>query len=371
MNSMKLVNKTAAAVRHQVTPIALEGFASFKRAFSTRNVPAEVMRTLITGDIAPRAGDLVLARVDRLRQHPRLELPSGRRAMLFPGDHILVCYGNRYAPDQYESLVPESLAPCHLVASGGIASQMRYRNPAVKYPTEITPLGLVGNSAGVPLNLKDWKTDAGVHSRHNIPLFVVVGSSMNAGKTTTAASLVKGLVQDGFRTGAMKVTGTGSGGDVWHYTDVGATHTLDFTDAGYASTYGLDNQAVLEIVDFLGSALRNRKVDAIVVEVADGLLQAETNALLKSPQFRNQVSGVFHAAVDAHSAIYGVDLLARLGYHVIAVSGLVSSSPLARQEFAANCSIPIRTKQQLSAPGFGFELMNGQSIGTAAQAAEA
>lgn len=368
---MKLVNTLDADRRHQVTPIALETFASFKRAFSTRNVPGEVMRTLISGDIAPKAGDLVLARVDRLRQHLRLELPSGRRAMLFPGDHILVCYGNRYAPDQYESLVPESLAPCHLVAAGGIASQMRYRNPAVKYPTEITPLGLVGNSAGTPLNLKDWKTNAGVKNQRNIPMYVVVGSSMNAGKTTTAASLVKGLVQDGFRTGAMKVTGTGSGGDMWHYVDVGATRTLDFTDAGHASTYCLGNHAVLEIVNCLGNALRNHNVDVIVVEVADGLLQAETNALLKSPEFRSQVSGMFYAAVDAHSAIYGVDCLQKLGYDVVAVSGIVSSSPLASQEYKSNCSIPIFTKKELSKPGFGFELMARHGIETVAKAAKA
>lgn len=371
MNNMKLVNTSGAGWRHQVTPIALEGFASFKRAFSTRNVPGEVIRTLINGDITPTPGDLVLARVDRLRQHLRLELPSGRRAMLFPGDHILVCYGNRYAPDQFEALVPTSLAPCHLVAAGGIAAQMRQRNPAVKNPTEITPLGLVGNSAGVPLNLRDWKKDAGVHNQRSTPIYVVVGSSMNAGKTTTAASLVKGLVQDGFRTGAMKVTGTGSGGDLWHYVDVGATQALDFTDAGYASTYGLDNRAVLEIVNFLGNALRNDQVDAIVIEVADGLLQAETNALLKSPEFKSQVSGIFHAAVDAHSAIYGVDFLAQLGYQVVAVSGVVSSSPLARQEFAAHCATPIVTKQQLRAPGFGFELINQRGIETVVKAAEA
>ena len=37
-------------------------------------------------------------------------------------------------------------------------------------------------------------------------MFVVVGSSMNAGKTTTAAHLIRGMARDGFKTGAMKVT---------------------------------------------------------------------------------------------------------------------------------------------------------------------
>lgn len=368
---MKLVNNPGKQKRCDVTPINLEIFASLKRAFSTRNVPGEAISCLITGDVTPRPGDLLIARVDRLRQHLRIELPSGRYSRLFVGDHILVSYGNRYAPDQFEALVPDSLAPCHLVAAGGIASRMRYRHPDVKNPTEITPLGLVGNSAGAPVNLGDWKVDAGPPNRHDIPLFAVVGSSMNAGKTTTAARVVNGLAKDGFRTGAMKVTGTGSGGDIWHLQDAGAVHALDFTDAGHASTYGLGSEAVLEIVNHLGTFLRNRNVDAIVVEVADGLLQAETHALLNNPEFRSRVTGVFHAAFDAHSAIYGVQYLEKLGYDVVAVSGVVSSNPLASMEFEANCAVPIRTKDMLCAPGFGFDLVARSRMGGVGKAVKA
>jgi len=356
---MKLINTLRANKRRHVTPFALDSFTTYKRAFSTRNVPVESMQTLVTGEIAPQPGDLVVARVDRLRQHLRLELPNGRRARLFVGDHILVCYGNRYAPDQFESVVPESLAPCELVAAGGIASQMRHRHPGVKPPTEITPLGLVGDRKGEPLNIRDFKIDGGGKNLRDIPVFMVVGSSMNAGKTTTAARLTQGLIQDGYRVGAMKVTGTGSGGDLWHFLDVGATRALDFTDAGYASTYKLDDRSVLGIVEFLSNAMRNTGVDAIVMEVADGLLQTETHALLNNPEFKNQVSGVLHAAVDAHSAIYGVSYLESIGYNVLAVSGVVSSSPLASQEFMAYCDVPMRTKLELCAPGFGLDVMAG------------
>jgi len=354
---MKLVKGRDAGKRCHVTPIAPAIFAPWKRAFTTRNVPEEAMQTLITGDVTPVPGDLVLARVDRLRQQLRLELPTGRYSRLFPGDHILVCYGNRYAPDQYESWVPTNLAPCHLVATGGVASFTRYRNPRVKSATEISPLGLVGGDVASPLNLRDWKIDAGARNWQGVPMFVVVGSSMNAGKTTTAAHLVSGLARDGFKTGAMKVTGTGSGRDIWYFEDAGAAHALDFTDAGHASTYGVGEEAVLDIVALLGNALRNRGVDAIVVEVADGLLQAETRALLENQQFIKQVSGLFFAAIDPQSALYGVDYLQRLGYKVLGVSGLVSSSELAIREFTANCPIPVLAKAHLSAPGSGFEFM--------------
>ena len=68
------------------------------RAFSTRRVGAEALVAIETHDSTPpRAGDLVLARVDSLGQHTRLQRPSGRRKLLFPGDSIVVAYGNRYA----------------------------------------------------------------------------------------------------------------------------------------------------------------------------------------------------------------------------------------------------------------------------------
>ncbi len=368
---MKLIRTLSAGQRRHVTPLTLDSMLTCKRAFSTRNVPLEDMQTLISGDVVPRSGDLVLARVDRLRQQLRLELTDGRRARMFPGDHILVCYGNRYAADQYESQLPENLDPCDLVAAGGIASLMRHRHPGIKHPTQITPLGLVGNSAGSVLNISNCKVRYGNLNRSGIPLFLVVGSSMNAGKTTTAARLVRGMVADGFKVGAMKVTGTGSGGDLWHFLDAGAACALDFTDAGHATTYGLGQNSVLEIVDLLGNNIRNQQVDAIVVEVADGLLQAETHALLHDPLFRDQVNGVFHAAVDAHSAIYGAEFLQGLGYNLIAVSGVVSSSPLARREFSGACEVPIFTKNELCAPGFGLELMEGIANQTRGQLANA
>ena len=45
------------------------------------------------------------------------------------------------------------------------------------------------------------------------PVLIVAGTAMNAGKTTAAARLIKGLQRAGLRVGAAKVTGTGAGGD--------------------------------------------------------------------------------------------------------------------------------------------------------------
>lgn len=92
-----------------------------KAAFSTRRVPKEANKTLITRGVTPKPGDLLLAKVTAIGSHQNVELPSGRKASLVVGDEIILAYGNRYAPDQYEAYVPNTLEPCHLVAAGGLA----------------------------------------------------------------------------------------------------------------------------------------------------------------------------------------------------------------------------------------------------------
>ena len=72
-----------------------------KRAFTTRRVPLSRMKTLVSSGIRPATGQLVLATVCELGKHRRIERIDGRRAWMLPGDEILVCFGNRYAPGAF------------------------------------------------------------------------------------------------------------------------------------------------------------------------------------------------------------------------------------------------------------------------------
>src|SRR5678816_2661310 len=188
---------------------------------------------------SPMPGELFLARVDALGYHSALQLPDGRRRRLFEGDEIVVAYGNRYAPNQFEAVVPRSFGPCDLVAGGGVAARvLSWHGKITKEATQITPLARIAGATDAPANLKDYA----LPSLDRIPTpqprtLVVCGTSMDSGKTQTAAFLVKGLSLAGLRVGFAKVTGTGSGGDTWLLKDAGANPVLDFTDAGLASTY--------------------------------------------------------------------------------------------------------------------------------------
>ncbi|MDJ0739682.1 MAG: molybdopterin-guanine dinucleotide biosynthesis protein MobB [Gammaproteobacteria bacterium] len=302
---------------------------------------------LVNGDTPPRAGDLVLAEVLSLGHHKRLESPHGRRAQLHIGDEIVVAYANRYAPDQFEAEVPADLGDCDLVAAGGIASQLVSRNASTRRPTRIRPIGLIGDRDGTPLNVRGWAMDSRPIPKPLPPVIVVAGTAMNAGKTTTAASLVRGLTRAGKRVGAAKVTGTGAGGDYWQMTDAGAVEVVDFTDAGFASTYLLPGHEVEKIFLRLLSHLGNQRVDVIVVEVADGILQAETADLLSSPGFSYYYDRLVFAAGDAMGAVAGVQWLQARGLDVAAVSGALTAAPLAVREAATALGLPVLTKNQL------------------------
>ena len=332
--------------------------ANARWGFTTRRARLPEGLLLLRDGVRPRQGDLVLARVAAVGHHTKLELPEGRRSQLYKGDEIVVTYANRYAPDQFEAEVPGDLDECHLVAAGGIAAKMLSKNARTRNPTRIQPLGLLADLHGRRLNVSDWRIDGRPFPKPLPPVIVVAGTAMNAGKTTAAARLIRGLVCAGKRVGAAKVTGTGAGGDYWQMKDAGACEVVDFTDAGYASTYQLASQEIEKLFLRLLSHLGGLQTDVIVVEVADGVLQAETAGLLASPGFSYYCDKLIFAASDAMGAVAGVQWLQSKGLHVSAVSGTLTASPLAIRETTSALGLPVLSKQVLSDPMVAVELLN-------------
>ena len=333
-------------------------FARAKRAFTTRRVDPSAMMTVLDKGVVPCAGDLVLARVDKVGHHKHLELTDGRRAKLFPGDEIIVSYGNRYAPDQFEAKVGADLSPCSLIAGGGVAATVVSKHWRIAAATAITPVGLIGDRDGKPVNLKNFALRSPTTSR-SVPSIVVLGTAMNAGKTTTAAWLINGLTAAGHRVGAIKLTGTGSGGDTWHMRDAGAAEVLDFTDAGHASTYLLPREELAAICRTLTAQLAADGCSAIVAEVADGLYQREVAEIVRWPPFRSLFQTSVFAAQDAVGAAGGVVLAQNLGLRVAAISGVLCQSKLLVDEAAAATGVPCHAPRELGDPEVALGILLG------------
>ncbi|WP_260482403.1 molybdopterin-guanine dinucleotide biosynthesis protein MobB [Sphingomicrobium flavum] len=352
--SIEAADKPKWKPTRERTCVRLSGcdLAKAKRAFTTRRVPIEAMQTLVNGPLRPRTGDLVLARVDRVRYQRRIELTDGRKANITEGDLIIVAYGDRYATDQFEAEVPNDLGPTNLVATGGVAGKMLSKNSAIRAATDITPLGLVADGDGKPLNLHHFRVelDRPFEDAERPRVVCVLGTSMNSGKTTTNLSMVQGLVKAGYRVGVAKVTGTGSGGDYWQMVDAGATFTVDFTDAGYSATYKLATADLEAIAIELVTYLSHQKLDIILIEVADGLYQEQNLKLLDTETFQSIVDAVFFAAGDAMGAGLGIGRAEMFGYQVIGLSGKLTASELLIREAEALAPVPVYRKQQLSDP---------------------
>lgn len=317
-----------------------------KAGFVTRRVNLQDAQALVTGP-TPRPGDLVLARVDRIKRQARLELPTGRRAHLYPGDELILAYGHRYAADQFEAEVPTDLAPCQLVAAGGLAARVTAKHEGIKGATEITPLGLLANADGEVLNLARYALPEREPQRPRPLTIAVFGTSMNSGKTTMASDLVHGAAALGIEVKAAKLTGTGSGPDIWKILDAGASEMLDFTDQGYASTVGLSLPQLLAISRQLIAHLSTADTSLLVLEIADGLLQRETRALLTSPEFQSLIDGCLLASPDAIAAVGAVHELQSLGMNVLGMGGVMTQSPLTSREASAACGSPILTRSDL------------------------
>ncbi len=351
-SDIKKTTKTPMPFRASVASTGLvpERIAAARQAFSTRNVVLSDAVRLKRRGVRPVAGDVVLAEVVRIGQHARIENLAGRRGELYVGDEVIVAYGNRYAPDQFEAFVPETLAPCHLAAGGGIAADVMVRHGKMRAPTELRPIGLLARDDGRVINLADYAL-APAPGDAPLPLAVaVLGSSMNSGKTTSAAGIIHGLTRAGLRVGAVKLTGTGSGGDLWAMHDAGARRVADFSDAGHASTFLLSAEAVIAQARTLLASFDAADFDIVIVEIADGLLQRETALLLEAARDAQWFRSVVFAAGDAMSASFGTDLLAKIGLPACAVTGVISASPLASREAEANTGLPTLTLPMLREP---------------------
>jgi hypothetical protein len=332
---------------------------SAKRSFVTRNVDLNDAYSLSSQ--LPEEGDLVLAKVDRIRQHGRLESPEGRRVHLYKGDELILVAGNRYATDQYHATTPTKLGRCHLVAAGGIAADVVGKSSQVKPATEITLVGTIIDQAGKKLNLKHYKKlqPSYIHpNTASIPVLVVLGSDMNSGKTSMACSIIKGFSLEGVKAAGAKLTGTGAGPDYWKMLDSGAYRVRDFVDNGYPSTVGLSANSLIDLLRVIKSDAKQNGADLLIVEVADGVLQPDNQKLLSDPRFLTEVSGAVVAADSATAAVYCCERLIQQGIQVHGLGGLFTRSELAAEEVSLQLGLPVYRLDELQGQNTANYLMN-------------
>ena len=332
----------------QFTPITPSLCERAKWAFTTRRVDRSDVRGMTSDLSQAKPGDLILCEILEIGHHKNIQLAERRASQSYPGDLVVLCIGDRYAPDQFLASAVIEGPILDLAAGGGVAGRVDTKHAKVGKPTQLRALGLLTGDAGRVMNIADYALPD-LPANDRVTVIGVFGASMNSGKTTAASSLAHGLRRAGYSVAGVKATGTGAFGDFNSFED-GGTPALDFTDVGMATTFRMPMKRIEKGFDTLVATAAQRGADVVVVEIADGVFQQETKAILKGSRIRDRLDGILFAAPDALSALGGVMFLEGMNLSPFAISGMVSCSPLATAEAAEVTGLPILTREELWSP---------------------
>ena len=340
-----------------------------KRTYICKDIDVHVIDPMLTEGYRPDVGDVAVFEILSIGKHKIIQGDDKRNITIVPGDWIMAAFGTRYATEQFEGYVPDHLnQDLHILGAGGtigIVASMHEKFKTVG-PTVIRFKGLVRDNFGRIINTKSI-------CKKQLPLFtgsaaaatrvvLSLGASMDSGKTTTAAYLVRGLKNAGFRVAFVKLTGTIYTKDTDLAYDLGADAVSHFGDFGYPSTYMCTEEELLNLYEGTLQKVLATNPDYVIMEIADGLYERETKMLLNCNKFKSTVEALFFSAGDSLAAINGIQTLHKWNLFPIGISGLLTTSPLLIREVEENTYVPVYRIDQLANGNIARYLLSPETM---------
>jgi len=320
---------------------------SYVMSSSAFSVPRKCIRQFrFIPEHKPQIGDLVYGEVSKLGFHTTLESTSARIHTIHERSRAVFTFGNRYATDFYEGMIPtNSIEYADMVARSGVIGKVTHQSELISAPTQIRILGYICDDDGKVINSRNHvliKPKDKPKDKPRAKIILCIGSTMNSGKSFTAAACSYALSSMGKKVRAAKVTGTASLKDILLMQDSGAQHVLDFTYFGYPSTYMLEMDELLALFTRIDNKYGLNPKNYLVMEFADGILQRETAMLLNNPYVKERIHKLIFCASDACGVSGGLRIL-KESYDLVpdAISGLCSSSYLAIREIKSFTDIEV------------------------------
>ncbi len=338
-----------------------------KKAIICQHIENYTIDSSLNSTYIPTDGDVALFEVLVIGKHKTIQSDTKRIVSLVEGDHIMAAFANRYATSQFEGYVPEEpMEIVDILGAGGAIGIVKTKNASLD-EVEPTKVRLIGYAKGMDnkiINTKFYHTNKIAFNGkipNNAKVILSVGSAMDSGKTTTAGYLARGLKTTGKTVAFIKLTGTSYTKDKDFVYDCGADVTIDFTDAGYPSTYMCSKMEILHVYQTLLKQLETESPDYIVMEIADGLLERETDFLLRDKNSMSTIHNVIFSCGDSLGVFYGIQLLNEMGISPVAVCGRFTMSPLLINEVKAKSDIPVLDIDQLASGEF-VELFDKSTV---------
>ncbi|HMZ88439.1 MAG TPA: hypothetical protein PKN40_04255 [Chitinophagales bacterium] len=328
--------------------------ARIKKSIICKEITSYQIYSTRNNTYTPIDGDVALFEVLEIGKHQSIQSETKRIVSIFEGDVIMAAFANRYATSQFEGYVPDRPTEIlDILGAGGAIGLVASKNAALEdiEPTKLRLIGFATTTEGQIINTKFLHTARHTFNGYvpnNAKIILSVGSSMDSGKTTSAAFTARGLKTTGKKVAFIKLTGTSFTKDKDFVFDCGADVTVDFTDCGYPSTYMCSKEEILDVYQSLLMQLEPHAPDYIVMEIADGLLERETDFLLRDKAFMQTIHSMIFSCGDSLGVFYGLQLLHSFGIVPAVICGRFTMSPLLIQEVKAKTNIPTLDIDQLA-----------------------
>ena len=126
---------------------------------------------------------------------------------------MMAAFGNRYATEQFEGYVPKEYhREYHILGKGGAVGVLASMHEKFEDigPTTLRLIGYVKDKTGEVINTKYYPEPPVVFqngSPRSYDIVLSFGSSMDSGKTTSAAYLCRGIKKAKKKSAYIKLTG--------------------------------------------------------------------------------------------------------------------------------------------------------------------
>jgi hypothetical protein len=275
-----------------------------------------------------------------------VESVSGRAMTLGPGDLFLATPGYRESTRWVVGSIPSGGlvvgSKYWILSESGAMGDLIGDSPLKKnHLGQGTFRGAVVDDDGEPLSLArsaiaipDTPADQGA------PLFLVLGTSAEVGKTTAGISILRALRHKGHAAVAvMKATGTSAVTELLRYQDFGAAHVFDCVDFGLPTTYPSGRENMHAFFDRALDTLFSVTSDAVLVECGGDILGANVPVFLERLKRRRSEIRIILAAADALGALGAKHVLAEMGLSINLITGPSTDTPTLQQRTQALCGI--------------------------------
>jgi hypothetical protein len=275
-----------------------------------------------------------------------VESETGRAMTIAPGDAFLATPGHRAATRSVSGRIPAGgLVPGDLywvLSASGVVGELVGELPFDEgYIGRVRYLGVVYGDHGDGLNIRQFAVTGPTGTDRNAPLYLIVGTSGNAGKTTAGVAVLRALRLQGHRTViAFKATGGCTVSEIASYLDFGATQAFDCLDFGLPGSYPVGRKGIREFFDNALDICLSLPADAVVVECGGDLFGANVPEFLACLKTRRSDLKIILAASDTLGALGAKQVLAEIGLAINLITGPCTDTPAMRERTQALCGTP-------------------------------